>query len=105
MVLPSGYVLPEDKVAEFCEKWGITKLEVFGSILTKNFRPDSDIDLLATFDEQARPTFEIFSAANELSKILSRKIDLVSKQGLASSRNKFRSKRIIASALLIYDRA
>jgi uncharacterized protein len=105
MKLPSGILLPEDQIAQFCKQWGIKRLELFGSALTQNFRPDSDIDLLATFDEHARASFEIYNAANELSVVLSRKIDLVSKQALVASRNKYRSRRILDSAQVIYDRA
>lgn len=40
-----------DEVAlrAFCEKWKITELAVFGSALRDDFRPDSDVDLLARF--------------------------------------------------------
>ncbi|HNE19408.1 MAG TPA: nucleotidyltransferase domain-containing protein [Turneriella sp.] len=105
MQLPSGINIPENTVAEICEKWGISKLELFGSALTANFKPDSDIDLLATFDS-ARPLgFRVFDAVDDFSRALNRKVDLVSRESLLRSQNKFRLRRILASARPIYERS
>jgi predicted nucleotidyltransferase len=104
MVLPSGLNLPDTEIAQFCEKWGISKLEVFGSATTRNFKPESDVDLLATFAPESKPGLEFFGAASELSALLRRKVDLLTKKGLENSRNKFRSKKIFESALQVYDR-
>lgn len=41
--------LPQDKIVEFCQRWQITELALFGSILRDDFQADSDIDLLVTF--------------------------------------------------------
>jgi len=102
---PSQVILPDEAIARFCGKWGITRLELFGSALTRNFRPDSDLDFLVTFEEGMSPGLNFFQAADELSQILSRKVDLISKEGLGRSRNKFRSKQIFASAQPIYVRS
>ena len=40
--------LPIQQIAAFCRRWKIARLEVFGSVLRADFRPDSDVDLLAT---------------------------------------------------------
>lgn len=41
--------LPMEAIAEFCRKWKIEELALFGSGLRADFRPDSDIDVLVTF--------------------------------------------------------
>ncbi len=46
--------LPFEASSVFCRKWQITRLEVFGSALRENFRPDSDIDFLASFAPDSR---------------------------------------------------
>ena len=40
--------LPLEQIADFCRRWGIARLEVFGSVLRDDFRPDSDLDFLFT---------------------------------------------------------
>ncbi|MBD0311098.1 MAG: nucleotidyltransferase domain-containing protein, partial [Microcoleus sp. T1-bin1] len=37
------------QIADFCQRWNIIELALFGSILRDDFRPDSDIDILASF--------------------------------------------------------
>jgi uncharacterized protein len=41
--------LPIDAIKALCQRWSITELSLFGSVLRDDFRPDSDIDLLVTF--------------------------------------------------------
>jgi uncharacterized protein len=38
--------IPRAKIAEFCKRYRIRKLSLFGSVLRSDFRPDSDIDVL-----------------------------------------------------------
>jgi len=42
--------ISKEKIAEFCRKWKITELALFGSVLRNDFRPDSDVDVLVTFE-------------------------------------------------------
>ncbi|HWK90008.1 MAG TPA: nucleotidyltransferase family protein [Longimicrobium sp.] len=96
--------LPEDKIAEFCRKWQVSELAVFGSVLRDDFRPDSDIDLLVSFPSyEATPSlFEHVDMQDELEAILGRRVDLVSKKGVEKSRNRFRKKAILDSARVVY---
>jgi len=43
--------LPFDEIEEFCQRWQITELALFGSVLRNDFSSESDIDILVTFDE------------------------------------------------------
>jgi predicted nucleotidyltransferase len=38
--------IPRDKIAEFCKKHHIRRLSLFGSVISENFRQDSDVDVL-----------------------------------------------------------
>jgi len=70
--------IPEAKVGEFCRKWKITDLALFGSVLRKDFRPESDIDVLVTFEAQARwSLMDVVEMQDELERVLGRKVDLV----------------------------
>ncbi len=94
------------EIAKFCEKWQIIELSLFGSVLRDDFRDKgddpSDIDLLYTKATEARYGFKIFDMQEELEKLLNRKVDLVSKQGIQNSRNHLRSQCILESTQVIY---
>jgi len=95
--------IPEEAIAEFCRRWRITELAVFGSALRENFRPDSDVDVLATFAPAARWTlFDMVHMQEELARILGRSVDLVSRRGVEQSRNPLRRRAILSSAEAIY---
>jgi len=42
-------VIPKDKIADFCRRYHIRQLSVFGSALRDDFAPDSDVDVLVEF--------------------------------------------------------
>lgn len=97
-------VTPEQIMA-FCQKWKIIELAVFGSVLRDDFRvagdDPSDIDLLYIFESGVTYGFEFFDIQEELEHLCGRKVDLVSKQGIANSRNWLRRKSILESAQVI----
>ena len=73
----NGVHFPEDKLADFCQRHGVQKLSVFGSILRDDFRPDSDVDILVEFEPDRTPGMIGFGAMIlELSRIVGRKVDL-----------------------------
>ena len=95
--------LPMEKIAEFCQRWQITELALFGSALRDDFRADSDIDLLVTFAPGAsRSLFNQVAMQDELESILGRKVDLVSRHGVERSENSRRRQEILATAEAIY---
>ena len=70
--------VPKERIAEFCRKWKITELALFGSVLREDFRPDSDVDVLVTFSSDADWGFEhLLDMKEELQAILGRSVDLV----------------------------
>jgi predicted nucleotidyltransferase len=68
--------VPKDKIAEFCRRHHIRKLWLFGSVLSPDFRADSDVDVLVEFDADHIPGLAFFAMEDELSRILCRKVDL-----------------------------
>jgi len=46
-------MFPMDKIAEFCRRWKIQEMAVFGSALRADFSPESDIDVIVAFDDTA----------------------------------------------------
>ncbi len=95
--------LPEDKIAEFCQRWKIAKLELFGSALREDFGPDSDVDFLVTYEPDAkRGLFEHVRMENELKEIMGRDVDLITRSAVEKSRNWLRRKSILQNVEEVY---
>ena len=95
--------IPSEQVAAFCERWSITKLALFGSVLRDDFGPDSDIDVLAEFGKEAHHTlFDMDQMEEELGEILGREVDLVELAGVERSKNYIRRKAVLQSAETIF---
>ena len=92
--------LPQEKIEAFCRKWKVSELSLFGSVLSAEFRPDSDIDVLISFAADAGwGLFDFVDMLDELEDIFGRKVDMVEKEAL---RNPFRRKRILSSKEVVY---
>ena len=95
--------IPEDKLGEFCQRWQIRELALFGSVLRNDFRPDSDLDILVTFaPEVSWGLFDHLRMEQELADMLDRKIDLFTKRAVEQSHNKFRRQEILNTAEVVY---
>ena len=95
--------IPHGKIVDFCRRWKITEFALFGSVLRGDFGPDSDVDVLVEFAPDSRWTlFDMVDMQEDLEGIFRRKVDLVSRRGVESSRNYIRRKAILSSAEVIY---
>lgn len=95
--------LPQDRIAAFCRKWSISELALFGSVLRQDFHPQSDVDVLVSFDRSACwGLLEHAAMQDELSEILARKVDLVSRRAIEASSNRVRREAILASLEPVY---
>ena len=95
--------LPRNELVSFCERWKVSELALFGSVLREDFRADSDIDALATPAPDARWTlFDLMHMQEELGQLFGRKVDLVSRRGLETSRNYIRRAAILDTARVVY---
>jgi len=90
----------KDKIAEFCRRWKVKELAIFGSALGNDFRPDSDVDVLVVFQDDAKwNLFDHIKAEEELKQIFGREVDLVEKNAI---RNPFRRHHILQNHQVIY---
>ncbi len=95
-----GIDISQDRLAEFCRKWKVTELALFGSILREDFGPGSDIDVLVTFQPEAVwSLWDLFDMRDELRDLFGREIDLIEKEAL---RNPFRRHEILKSYKVVY---
>lgn len=90
-------------IHEFCARWAIARLELFGSALRSDFGPESDIDILVTFlDNASWSLLDHVRMEDELAGIIGRDVDLVSRRAVARSHNWIRREAILSSAEPIY---
>lgn len=69
--------LPIDQLKKFCKKHHIVKLALYGSMLREDFTQDSDVDLLAFFDQNFMPSLcELSHMEEELTKLIGHVVDL-----------------------------
>lgn len=95
--------MSQDEIAAFCERWLVAELALFGSAVRDDFGPESDIDVLVSFDPRARRSlFDIVRMQDELGSLFDRKVDLVTRASVEDSRNYIRRKAILESARVIY---
>lgn len=93
-------VVPKDKIPDFCHRWKIKEFSLFGSILHEDFGPDSDVDILVTFDEDAHwSLYDWMDMIEELKAIFGREVHLFSEKGL---RNPFRRHKILTTREVVY---
>jgi len=92
-----------DQIAEFCGRWKIRELALFGSFLRDDFQPESDIDFLYTFCHTVGWTlFDLVTMEQELEELLGRPVDLVDRKSIEASENWIRRKAILGTAERIY---
>ena len=92
-----------EQIAALCQRWKMTELALFGSILRNDFRPDSDIDLLVTFSPTAHwGLLAHVRMERELSQMLDRPVDLIEKAAIQESPNWLRRNEILQTAQIIY---
>jgi uncharacterized protein len=95
-------LIPAEAIAAFAQRWKITELALFGSVLRDDFGPNSDVDVLVSFEPTAAwSLWDISAMEDELGAIVGRKVDLVEKEGL---RNPFRRQHILADRKVVYVR-
>jgi predicted nucleotidyltransferase len=98
-LMPARIAIDHEKIARFCEKYGIRKLALFGSVLRDDFGPESDVDVLVEFEPERVIGLKVFEIEDELSKLLdNRKVDLISEKYL----NQRLKARVLKSAELQY---
>lgn len=92
--------IPNNSVKEFCRKWKISELAIFGSALRSELRPDSDLDILVSFDHDAEwSILDHARMSEELSTLLGRNVDIVEAITL---NNPFRRHEILSTRQVIY---
>ncbi|MEP7323427.1 MAG: nucleotidyltransferase domain-containing protein [Saprospiraceae bacterium] len=91
------------QILRLCELYKVKSLYSFGSVNSKLFTENSDVDLMVDFntDDPLEYTDNYFQLKFELEKILKRSIDLLENKAI---KNPFLRENIDKSKVLIYGR-
>jgi predicted nucleotidyltransferase len=77
-------LIPDVAIRDFCRRYRIRRLSLFGSAITDRFRPESDVDVLVEFEPDERVSlFRIATLELELGSLFGRKVDLRTPQDLS----------------------
>lgn len=87
-------------IAQFCQRWQIAELSLFGSVLRDDFGPESDVDLLVSYEPGHRLTLAaIGEMQTEIEALLGRAVDLTEQKNL---KNPFSKREILGTARIVY---
>ena len=89
-----------ETLSAFCRKWRISEMSVFGSALRGGLRPESDVDLLVTFEPDAPwDLWDFTRVEDELAELFGRKVDVVETSAL---RNPFFRREVLRTREVVY---
>ena len=95
--------LDRGRIEAFCRRHAVRRMALFGSVLRKDFRPESDVDVLIEFQPgRTLGFFRLFDMEDELSTLLGgRRVDLRTPEDLSP----YFREEVTRSAQLVYDAA
>ena len=100
MKIHDSIEISADRVAEFCDRWKIAEMSLFGSVLRDDFSDESDIDILISFKADAQYGIdEHLEMVAQLEAIFGRRVDLVTKRSL---KNPFVRQSIFSSRKVVH---
>lgn len=88
----------QNKLAEICKRFGISRLSFFGSVLRDDFGPESDIDVIVEFEPGKTPGLRFFDIQEELAVLFQRPADVHTPKSLS----KYIREKVLQSAELQY---
>lgn len=86
------------RLREVCKRYGVARLEVFGSTSRGDAHLDSDVDLLYTLAPETRLGWAIEELSDDLSAIFGRPVDLIARRAV----NPLIRERVLEDARLLY---
>jgi predicted nucleotidyltransferase len=95
--------LDRARIGDFCRRWGVSELAVFGSAVREDFGPGSDLDVLVSpAPGVVWSLLRLTDMRDELAAIVGRPVDLVVRRAVERSPNWIRRREILESAETVY---
>jgi predicted nucleotidyltransferase len=96
--------ISQKDIIRFCQRWQVREFALFGSVLRADFKPESDVDVLISFKENANwGLFDHVQMRLNLETIFHRKVDLVTRRALEQTQNALLRERILKTAQVIFS--
>jgi uncharacterized protein len=101
--MSSRIAIDRMKLADFCREWRLIELSLFGSVLREDFGPESDVDVLVSFEPHAQPSLrDLLQMQQQLEALFCHRGDLLTRRSVEANENYIRRKAILDSAEAIY---
>ena len=100
--MPLGLAIDDGRLADLCRRYHVVTLELFGSRAKGTARPDSDVDLLVTFEQGKTPGLAFVALAEDLEALFGREVDLLTRECVEKDFNPYRRNNILAATEAIY---
>jgi predicted nucleotidyltransferase len=88
------------RLEPLCRRYGITKLEIFGSVARDEALVGSDVDLIATFDEH--PGLEIVTLEEACAEVVGVPVHLLTSEAVDEMTNPYRKASIERDRRTVY---
>ena len=79
--------IDRERIADLCRRYGVARLEVFGSFVRGDAGPASDLDVLVTYLPGREPGIEFIAFCLDLQALVGRKVDLLTRRAVETSEN------------------
>ena len=94
-----------ERLAEVCGRYGVERLEVFGSFTRGDAEAGSDLDILVTFKAGVHGGLEFVALQQELADLFGRPVDLLTRKSVERSANKYFRRFALSRTEPIYESA
>ncbi len=100
--MPLGLAVDPVALATLCQRYHVAKLELFGSRAKGTARPDSDVDLLVTFEPGQTPGLAFVAFCEELEWLFGREVDVLTRECVEHDENPIRRRSILSRVEDLY---
>jgi len=96
--------IDRNRLARCAQRFHVARLETFGSFAKGDAGEDSDLDLLVTFESGAGSGLDVVQLQQELEELSGRSVDLLTRESVLRSPNKYFRRYALAHTEPLYER-
>ncbi len=100
---PAELHIDPERIGALCEEYGVARLELFGSVARSDATSSSDVDLLVTFKPEVRIGLQFVALQQALESLFGRSIDLLTRESVEHSPNKYFRHFALRKTELLYE--
>ena len=91
------------RLDDCCRRFGVRRLETFGSFATGDAGAQSDLDVLVAFESGAGSGLDFVALTQELESLVGRRVDLLTRDSVERSPNKYFRRFALRRTELLYE--